>query len=493
MPKRNFKNFLLHGSELGSNGSSPPPELAEVEEQVEISSTSPTTPALNETVAIDDNGAAISYHLLHGSEIGSNGSSPPPELAEVEEQVEISSTSPTTPALNETVAIDDNGDAISYHLLGENGDAGTYHLLGENSVQNNNGHDESAIEEEEEEEEETTLDNNDATINSELSVFSVEDLELENVDGNGSDEQQQVFVDVEEAEDPGVNATVHEKESIEQDPGEEAEEKEEEETVITTPTFASTPPPTPTITSDTLVSTSTTDTTTTTTITDVFHIQSDRLTPLDLNRLNFKAFDGPPDPTSQSLEAVHKKSSLEQNGFNDPDNPPFRWVPPVEEEETLLAPRAPDADADEAGKIYCKSTDGSFGAKKGGVILRYQYEVTHSSSGDDQFNNDVVPSLESGITDTLLPVFFGEECLALVGAERVGTGVVRMGPIVTRRTGRNLRGSKAEEEGVLQQQQQHQDQFQYHRRLSRVVGIDSKPPDFALEKGESILIRYTFS
>ena len=92
---------------------------------------------------------------------------------------------------------------------------------------------------------------------------------------------------------------------------------------------------------------------------------------------------------------THKKTSLEQNGFNDPDNPPFRWVPP---EETLPAPRAPDDD-DEAGKIYCKSTDGSFGAKKGGVILRYQYEVTvDTSNGDDngdQLNNDIVPSLIS--------------------------------------------------------------------------------------------------
>jgi len=98
------------------------------------------------------------------------------------------------------------------------------------------------------------------------------------------------------------------------------------------------------------------------------------------------------------------------------------------------------------------------------VILRYQYELTTRDVSNNILVEDILPSLEGGITDSLLPVFFGEECL---DGKRIGTRVERLGPLVRGR--RHLRG------GYEQQQQE-----QGHRRLTKVVGIDSEPKDFPL-------------
>mmetsp|Transcript_42512 Transcript_42512/g.89247 ORF Transcript_42512/g.89247 Transcript_42512/m.89247 type:complete len:912 (+) Transcript_42512:46-2781(+) len=224
------------------------------------------------------------------------------------------------------------------------------------------------------------------------------------------------------------------------------------------------------------LTTSSSTTTTTSTTTTLATLPPDSETSHShLQSLHLKAggerFD---DPELFNNGDYHRKYSAEKNGQNSLLNRPVRWDPPdlFEVVETEAAPRAPDTENEnEAGKIYCKSTDGKFGAKKGGVLLRYQYElVVDRRNIDGGSVEGILPTLEGGITDSLLPVFFGEECLdALKKEGRSGTAVVRVGPLLRR----NLRA-------------------QDHRRLNKVVGIDSLPEDFVLE-GKECTIEGTLS
>jgi len=193
---------------------------------------------------------------------------------------------------------------------------------------------------------------------------------------------------------------------------------------------------------------------------------------------------------SLDLSGFHAKVS-EENDARNPDVEPERWIPPPREE---LAPPAPPNDADgteiarpgaaaredgegepsppevEIERVNvapepppdafeeCTPVDGAYrhpsaGGKAGsGVVIRYQYELIQSTrSGDGggiELVDDILPRLEEGITDKLLPVFF-EECN--------GAGAVY--------DSRGLAG-----EGGLR------------RRLSggEVVGIDAHPADVAI-------------
>lgn len=131
-----------------------------------------------------------------------------------------------------------------------------------------------------------------------------------------------------------------------------------------------------------------------------------------------------------NMGATHKKSSLEKDGENLLRNKPIPWNPePNGEAIPPRAPPAPEQDDDdfEAGKVYCKSNDGRWGgdnAKNQGVIIRYQYELTQSAEYDANkgLKNDILPAVETGITDHLLPVFFDMECMSSLKREEDSAG-----------------------------------------------------------------------
>jgi hypothetical protein len=137
--------------------------------------------------------------------------------------------------------------------------------------------------------------------------------------------------------------------------------------------------------------------------------------------------------------------------------------------------------------------DGKFGddrqsAKNGGVVLRYQYEVTQDldgygsiinergeRDGSDYLKSEVLPGLEGAIGDWLLPVFFGDECLKIriesdgdeegVGDEE-GSGIAAVEEVV----------------GGRRRLMDHESLR--HRRLeNKVVGLDVAPVDFPLAQG----------
>jgi len=129
---------------------------------------------------------------------------------------------------------------------------------------------------------------------------------------------------------------------------------------------------------------------------------------------------------------------------------------------------APNNDGDDGGSgefIKCQAAEGVyFGngrtVRNGGVVLRYQYELIQelldSGDGTGYLVEDILPTLEGGISDALIPVFF-EECL---------------NNVVVAEGGRFLQG------GGLEVEQQNN--MLRHRRLSKVIGIDAKPDDFPL-------------
>ncbi|KAL3826782.1 hypothetical protein ACHAXA_000608 [Cyclostephanos tholiformis] len=149
-----------------------------------------------------------------------------------------------------------------------------------------------------------------------------------------------------------------------------------------------------------------------------------------------------------SLEEIHEKSSIEKDGINQEN--PTRWLPTDDEVEG--APRVPDGD--EEGAIDCETNDGSFGysGDYGGVQVRYQYEITEDVTKSETGLTEILPAVERRITELILPVFFGEECLDK------GDGRVR------RKGWRGLRAPTGDG----------------RRRLTKVVGIDSRPDDFPL-------------
>jgi hypothetical protein len=157
-----------------------------------------------------------------------------------------------------------------------------------------------------------------------------------------------------------------------------------------------------------------------------------------------------------SLEDIHDKSSSEKDGFNQEN--PTRWLPTDDEVES--APRVPDgSESGGVGVIDCESNDGSFGyaaGDSGGVQVRYQYEVTEDVTMSDTGLAEILPEVERVITELLLPVFFGEEC---IDDEEEEEG----------RRRRMSRGHRANPRITDRR-----------RRLTKVVGIDSRPDDFPL-------------
>ena len=227
-------------------------------------------------------------------------------------------------------------------------------------------------------------------------------------------------------------------------------------------------------------------------------------------------------------EILHDKSSFNgvqnggahKNAENREENRPIRWTPPddTSEENIQEAPRAPDSDDqyyDSSGKINCKSSNGQYGNRIGGVVVRYQYEITFEKRvlNNGQGLNGIVPGVEHGMSDLLLPIFFHEECLRIDhddnGNDNVGA------------TGRELTTLPIEEEGVDEVEKVWEEfggvvlspsspplskeggrgLLRGHRRLNKVVGVDSAPRDFPLaDKGElfalcheSLCILYSMS
>ena len=170
-----------------------------------------------------------------------------------------------------------------------------------------------------------------------------------------------------------------------------------------------------------------------------------------------------------SLEDYHAKSSSEKDGTNQ-DNP-TRWLP-TDDDGVESAPRVPDGS--ESGVVDCESNDGSFGynspGDSGGVQVRYQYEVTEDVTMSDDGLVEILPKVENAITELVLPVFFGEECnVENEEAEEEEEQARR------RRRTRMMRGQHRAYPRTLDRR----------RRLTKVVGINSRPDDFPLYgKGE---------
>ena len=188
---------------------------------------------------------------------------------------------------------------------------------------------------------------------------------------------------------------------------------------------------------------------------------------------------------------IHDKYSIEKNAQN-PDVLPERWIPPEEDGNVEMAPRAPDEE-DDADKKECRSVGGAFGAKSGGVVIRYQYEMRHLAGHSV---DDIIPSLEGGITDRLLPIFFGEECreikvdslMSVAGYTERRLGIDwEGGPIDGGLRGSDAGMALAEEVGTALET----GNLRGHRRLSKVIGIDSTPKDSPIfGKGELFIPFY---
>jgi len=212
-------------------------------------------------------------------------------------------------------------------------------------------------------------------------------------------------------------------------------------------------------------------------------------------------------------DILHDKSSFNgiqnggahKNAENREENRPIRWTPPDDSEEGIQeAPRAPGSNDDQyydsSGKINCKSSNGQYGNRIGGVVVRYQYEITFekrvlNGSGEEGLSG-ILPGVEHGMSDLLLPIFFHEECLRIDhddDNDNVGT------------TGRELTTLSMQEEGMDEVEEAWEEfggivlspsapqtseeggrgLLRGHRRLNKVVGVDSAPRDFPLaDKGE---------
>eukprot|EP01082_Thalassiosira_pseudonana_P014214 g12971.t1 g12971 contig7:574704-576584(-) len=201
---------------------------------------------------------------------------------------------------------------------------------------------------------------------------------------------------------------------------------------------------------------------------------------------------------SSSAASIHKKQSKEKNGVN-PDELPEVWKAPPAPTPTELVQRAPDSPTMRpslGGRVNCRVIDGKFGddrqsAKNGGVVLRYQYEVTQDldgygsiinergeRDGSDYLKSEVLPGLEGAIGDWLLPVFFGDECLKIrieSDSDEEGAG------------DEEGSGIAAVEEVVGGRRRLMDHESLRHRRLeNKVVGLDVAPVDFPLAQGACI-------
>jgi len=452
MPKRNFQTFLLQGNQ-----------------QDESNYVDETTAQQQQQQLVDDesdhhdNGSdTITYHPLQGSDN---------DLRETDD------------------SLVDGADNTNNSVGNTNVGLGVYSLQGLDDY----GNDQAAAAEGDDEQqviEEPTPGSASANNHVGLSVYSLPDLDDGGDDGSDQavdqaattdreDGQQQVIVEELELNVNTTaiqgNSTVHEKDPLENDanalPSSPATSAVTTDTLSTSSTIPNTSITTPGAT--TSVGSSTTINSPNT-ISPTTHLQSIHLSLK--NHADHLKFLQDNQATTHDTTSLHKKTSGEKNGVNRLEDKPIRWDPLVLIVDTEAAPRVPINGENEAGKIYCKSQNGKFGAKNGGVVLRYQYELTaedtaSASGGGDDGLKEVLPRLEGGISDLLLPVFFKDECLPL-DVERssvagrslllLGGGLEKMGTMERS----NLRGRG-------------------RRRLNgRVVGIDSDPSDFPLTNKE---------
>ncbi len=197
--------------------------------------------------------------------------------------------------------------------------------------------------------------------------------------------------------------------------------------------------------------------------------------------------------------AIHQKTSGEKNGVNDPMRAPsnFEFYNPTAGEgagnsnggDPLAPPRGNDGPTQQPtsfGKRNCKAVNGSFGDNRqarsgGGVTLRFQYELSTDVTPGGPFQraslyNEILPALEIASTNVMLPAFFSDECMRISAS----------GSSSRRKRGRFLRGGGEGKEDQVQLfngfDLEEDPTFgnQHHRRLNRVIGIDSDPMDFPI-------------
>jgi hypothetical protein len=197
-----------------------------------------------------------------------------------------------------------------------------------------------------------------------------------------------------------------------------------------------------------------------------------------------------------AYEQIHKKKAQEQDGKNDPWRAPQNFAFYNGEDdfdsnggEPIETPRVPGQPTNQPtvfGKKNCKANSGSFGdirqqrAGKG-VTMKVRYELNVNTGAPYErtsLYNEILPNLEDATTTMLLPAFFSDECMK----------ISITGSSSRRKRGRYLRGGGDVEENedldILFNEMEEQDSsFGYqhqHRRLNRVIGIDSDPMDFPL-------------
>lgn len=216
---------------------------------------------------------------------------------------------------------------------------------------------------------------------------------------------------------------------------------------------------------------------------------------------------------------MHKKHSQEQNAEILLENTPIRWDPPsdyfnnnggagIEGTDIMVgstssssssSPRGPEGSdgivssitsSEENSKVYCKSQNGVFGSpRNGGVVVRYQYELTVDRRLGEEWTDAILPNLEGGISDSLLPVLFEDECIPSENfrsrrrrrrdrEERVLLSTLGDGDQDDVSSRGNLRGGEgARRLGTS--------------KLEVIVGVDSDPRDFpARDKGCQFPIPY---
>eukprot|EP00986_Skeletonema_menzelii_P007492 scaffold2949_cov138-Skeletonema_menzelii.AAC.9 len=204
---------------------------------------------------------------------------------------------------------------------------------------------------------------------------------------------------------------------------------------------------------------------------------------------------------------IHQKSSIEKDGYNDPLRAPsnFLFYNPdaggaADAEtgnsnggETIAPPRGNDGPTNQPtyfGKRNCKATNGVFGDNRqersgGGVTLKFGYELNTDATPGGPYQraslyNEILPALEDAMTTVMLPAFFSDECMQISTSGSVTRRKAR---------GRFLRGGEHEDEDEVQLfsgfnlEEDEDPTLSYHhqhRRLNRVIGIDSDPMDFPL-------------
>lgn len=208
---------------------------------------------------------------------------------------------------------------------------------------------------------------------------------------------------------------------------------------------------------------------------------------------------------NNAAEMLHEKQSEEQNAENLLENTPIRWDPPANYNNYdgggggAIAPdsdgimvgstSSPRAES-EPGKVYCRSQNGAFGSpRNGGVLLQYQYELTVDRRLGEEWIDDILPNLEGGISDSLLPVLFQDECIP-GGEGRMRALISTSSSLLAGNNHRergNLRGGV--DGGGSGHQRWRRRSNRSGRRLEVIVGIDSNPRDYpSPDKGEYMIL-----